>query len=232
MKKKLQIIGIIIVVLIGSFFGLYKLMNSRTYQVAGTLVNKVETNEKVVYLTFDDGPTKETDRILQALKELDIKATFFLIGSNIEKHTEEAKSILAQGHAIGNHTYSHNRMVFKSPSFIQEEIDKTNDIIKEIGYTDEILFRPPYGKKLVMLPLYLDEVSQTTVMWDIEPESYEEVNKDAKSIANHVIDNVQNGSIILLHPMNDKTDKTIDAIKQIVLTLKEQGYSFEVLPTS
>ena len=229
MKKSISIIIIIFLLIAGGSLGLYKLMNSRNYQVTGDLISDIETSEKVVYLTFDDGPTKETSKIIDLLNELNVKATFFLIGDNIEKNIEDAKLIAENGHDIGNHTYSHNRMIFKSPSFIKEEIDKTNELIKTIGYEKEIFFRPPYGKKLFILPQYLNKINQKTVMWNIEPESYEESSKSPEAIANHVKENVRNGSIILLHPMNDSTGKILKSIRLVVEQLKSEGYSFKLL---
>ena len=229
MKKSISIIIIIFLLIAGGNLGLYKLMNSRNYQIAGDLISDIETSEKVVYLTFDDGPTKETSKIIDLLNELNVKATFFLIGDNIEKNIEDAKLIAENGHDIGNHTYSHNRMIFKSPSFIKEEIDKTNELIKTIGYEKEIFFRPPYGKKLFVLPQYLNKINQKTVMWNIEPESYEESSKSPEAIANHVKENVRNGSIILLHPMNDSTGKILKSIRLVVEQLKSEGYSFKLL---
>ena len=229
MKKSISIIIIIFLLIAGGNLGLYKLMNSRNYQIAGDLISDIETSEKVVYLTFDDGPTKETSKIIDLLDDLNVKATFFLIGDNIEKNIEDAKLIAENGHDIGNHTYSHNRMIFKSPSFIKEEIDKTNELIKTIGYEKEIFFRPPYGKKLFVLPQYLNKINQKTVMWNIEPESYEESSKSPEAIANHVKENVRNGSIILLHPMNDSTGKILKSIRLVVEQLKSEGYSFKLL---
>ena len=229
MKKSISIIIIIFLLIAGGSLGLYKLMNSRNYQVTGDLISDIETSEKVVYLTFDDGPTKETSKIIDLLDDLNVKATFFLIGDNIEKNMEDAKLIAENGHDIGNHTYSHNRMIFKSPSFIKEEIDKTNELIKTIGYEKEIFFRPPYGKKLFILPQYLNKINQKTVMWNIEPESYEESCKSPETIANHVKENVKNGSIILLHPMNDSTGKILESIRLIVEQLQSEGYSFKLL---
>lgn len=229
MKKSISIIIIIFLLIAGGSLGLYKLMNSRNYQVTGDLISDIETSEKVVYLTFDDGPTKETSKIIDLLDDLNVKATFFLIGDNIEKNMEDAKLIAENGHDIGNHTYSHNRMIFKSPSFIKEEIDKTNELIKTIGYEKEIFFRPPYGKKLFILPQYLNKINQKTVMWNIEPESYEESSKSPETIVNHVKENVKNGSIILLHPMNDSTGKILESIRLIVEQLQSEGYSFKLL---
>ena len=105
MKKSISIIIIIFLLIAGGSLGLYKLMNSRNYQVAGDLISDIETSEKVVYLTFDDGPTKETSKIIDLLDDLNVKATFFLIGDNIEKNMEDAKLIDENGHDIGNHTY-------------------------------------------------------------------------------------------------------------------------------
>ena len=118
MKKKLIFIGISTLVVFLLLFGSLKLMNSRTFQLFGGLTNQVETNQKVVALTFDDGPTTNVDEILPLLNQYNAKATFFLIGSDIEKNPEEAKKIANSGHQIGNHTYSHQRMIFKSPSFM------------------------------------------------------------------------------------------------------------------
>lgn len=231
MKKNIGIV-IIFSLIIGVSIGLYKLMNLRNYQVAGELISNIETTDKVVYLTFDDGPTKETSKIIDLLEELNVKATFFLIGNNIEKNMEDAKLIVENGHDVGNHTYSHSRMVFKSHSFVKGEIDKTNNLIKSLGYEKDIFFRPPYGKKLFALPMYLNKINQKTVMWNIEPESYEESSKSPEAIANHVKENVGNGSIILLHPMNDSTGKILKSIRLIVEQLQSEGYSFKLLSES
>ena len=172
MKKKLTFIGIGILVVFLLLLGTYKLMNSRTHQLFGGLTEQVETNQKVVALTFDDGPTKKVNQILPLLDKYNAKATFFLIGEEIEKHSEETKKIVQARHQIGNHTFSHNRMVFKTPSYIKQEIEKTDQLIQEAGYKGEIDFRPPNGKKLVVLPYYLNKQNRDTITWNIEPDSY------------------------------------------------------------
>lgn len=167
MKKKLLLISLAVLFVISLLFGTYKLMNSRTFQLFGGLTNKVETNQKAVALTFDDGPTDNVDDILAVLNQYDIKATFFLVGNEIEKRKEEAEKIAVAGHQVGNHSYSHQRMIFKSPSFIKEEIDKTDALIESIGYEGEIDFRPPNGKKLAFLPFYLQKEGKETITWNI-----------------------------------------------------------------
>ena len=190
--------------------GTYKLMNSRTYQLFGGLTEQMETNQKVVALTFDDGPTKNVNQILPLLDKYNAKATFFLIGEEIEKHPEEAKKIVEAGHQIGNHTYSHNRMVFKTPSYIKEEIQKTDQLIQKAGYKGEIDFRPPNGKKLVGLPYYLNKHNRDTITWNIEPDSY---YTNASDKVNYVKENIKPGSIILMHPMYDDTGNELQAIE-------------------
>lgn len=210
-------------------FATLKVMNSRTFQFFGGIVNRLDTDEKVVALTFDDGPSGKVDEILSILSEEDVKATFFLIGSEIEKYPEEAKKLVLAGHEIGNHTYSHNRMVFKSPAYIKKEIEDTDSLIKKIGYKDTIQFRPPNGKKLLFLPYYMKSNNRKTILWDIEPNSYPEINSSSEKIVNYVIDNVKPGSIILLHPMYDEKGNTINAIKGVIEGLKTKGYTFKTI---
>lgn len=223
MKKRFIIIGIALCFVFLLLFGTYKLMNSRTFQLFGGLTEKVETDQKVVALTFDDGPTKNVNQILTLLDTYNAKATFFLIGEEIEMNQEEAKKIVEAGHQIGNHTYSHNRMIFKTPSYIKEEIEKTDQLIQEAGYMGEIDFRPPNGKKLVGLPYYLNKHNRDTITWNIEPDSYYTSVSDK---VKYVEDQIKPGSIILLHPMYDDTGKELQVIEGVLQALSNEGYTF------
>ncbi|WP_343069700.1 polysaccharide deacetylase family protein [Clostridium aciditolerans] len=229
MKKRILLLLCIFIVFLLTSFGTYKIMNSRSFQFFGGIVSRVNTKEKVVALTFDDGPSKKVDKILSILNEENIKATFFLIGSEIDKYPDEAKKLVVSGQEIGNHTYSHNRMVFKSPSYIKKEIEDTDRLIRKIGYKDTIQFRPPNGKKLILLPYYLEQNNRKTILWDLEPNSYPEINSDSDKIVKYVLDNAKPGSIILLHPMYDEKDITINSIKGIIEGLKKKGYTFKTV---
>jgi len=223
MKKKLTKIGISILIVFLILFALYKLMNARSFQLFGGLTDQVNTDQKVVALTFDDGPTKNVDEILPLLDRYNAKATFFLIGNEIEKNPEEAKKIIQAGHQVGNHTYSHNRMVLKSPTFIKEEIKKTDKLIRKIGYKGEIDFRPPNGKKLVGLPYYLHKYHKDTITWNIEPDT---LYTTESSKIDYVNKNVKPGSIILLHPMYDGTCSELKTIEGILKDLSKKRYKF------
>ena len=223
MKKKLLIIGIGVLGIVLVCAGAFEVTKSRSFQFFGGLTFEGETDNKVIALTFDDGPTNNVEQILPLLDKYEAKATFFLIGNDIEKHPEEARKIVEAGHQIGNHTYSHKRMVLKTPSFIQEEIEKTDSLIREAGYKGEIDFRPPYGKKFVGLPFYLNKHDRETIMWSLEPDTYF-TSPDEK--VKYVSENIQPGSIILLHPMYDQTGAEIQVIEDILQELTNEGYQF------
>ncbi|WHZ55942.1 polysaccharide deacetylase family protein [Metabacillus sp. CT-WN-B3] len=223
LKKRYVIPFIGLISFIILLFSMYHLMNSRTFQLFGGLTSNVETSQKAVALTFDDGPAGNTDEILAILDKYHAKGTFFLIGNELENHAKEGQMIAEAGHQIGNHTYSHSRMIFKSPSFIKEEIEKTNNLIRLAGYEGEIDFRPPNGKKLALLPYYLNKRQMDTITWDIEPDTYYSSISDKVS---YVTEKTEPGSIILLHPMYDKTGKELKALEEIIKSLAEEGYKF------
>ncbi len=225
-KRMLWVIVGIVLALGAAFFGVYQWMNARSFQVAGDIVSRTETDKKEVALTFDDGPSEYTQQILDMLDELDIECTFFLTGEAMESHMEEAKAIVAAGHQVGNHTHSHQRMVFKGGKFIDDEIDKTNELIRQAGYEGEIMFRPPYGKKLVLLPLALQKRGMTTVMWSREPEYEGDPPDSAEAIANNVTRMVQPGDIILMHLMYESGAPSREAVPLIVEQLRDEGYTF------
>ncbi|RNA66914.1 polysaccharide deacetylase family protein [Alteribacter keqinensis] len=223
MKKKIKVTGIAILAVIAALYLINELSKSRSFQFFGGLVTSVETDEKTVALTFDDGPGINTDDILDILGKHDVKGTFYLTGSEIENAFDDGVSIVQEGHEIGNHSYSHPRMVLKSPSFIKGEIEKTDALIRQIGYEGEITFRPPYGKRLVVLPHYLSSNERDTILWNIEPESFVSGSED---IVLHVTENIKPGSIILLHVMHESRRESLDSVGGIITSLKEGGYTF------
>lgn len=207
-------------------FLLYETIGSRSFMFFTTPISKVDTQENVLFLTFDDGPTDQTPKILDTLKKLNLKATFFLTGESIEKNPGYTKMILEDGHDIGNHSYMHQRMIFKPISFIAEEVEKTNALIREAGYENEIFFRPPYCKKLLLLPWYLSMTKQKCVTWTLEPEAFGGRILSAENIAKSVTAKMQKGDIILLHPMGDKNGEILKAIELITGLSREKGFEF------
>jgi len=234
MKKLIILPAVLLIIAAAS---LWQVSKSRTFQFFGRLVPRVETNQKVVALTFDDGPEpKATTELLQILSQENVHATFFVIGGALEQHPDEGKTIVASGHELGNHSYSHERMLLVSPSFVKQEIESTDKLIREAGYQGEILFRPPYGKKLFTLPYYLSQHGRTSITWDLEPDSFPAIASDADKITDYVLSNARPGSIILLHVMYSSGKEGMKAVPKIIQGLKAKGYSFktvsELLATS
>lgn len=213
-----------LVVLLTVLVGGYYLMNSRTFQLAGRLVDRVDTTNKVVALTLDDGPTDRAPEVLKILADNQVPATFYLNGRGLAAHPEYGTAIAAAGHEIGNHTYNHRRMVFVTPGTVRDEVERTDAEIAKTGYRGPITFRPPYGKKLWALPKYLSDHDRTTVMWDVEPDSGNSASTD--EIVTNTVDSVRPGSIILLHVMHEGRAHSLAAIPRIITELRASGYRF------
>ncbi len=229
-KKYAPIPIVILCVLLVGVYVVLPISKSRTFQFFGGLIHRVNTDKKVVALTFDDAPSLKTYEILNILKEKNIKATFYEIGKGIEKYPEEAKAIADAGMEIGNHSYSHQRFLMKSPSFVDSEIQKTTTLIRNTGYKGDITFRPPYGKKLFILPWYLSWHNMKTVMCDVEPETYagtfKEGDEKTEFMIANTLKNTKPGSIILLHPFCDSCTSARAAVGKIIDELQKRGYAF------
>jgi peptidoglycan-N-acetylglucosamine deacetylase len=204
---------------------LFQLSKSRTFQLMGKIVSRVETDRKIVALTFDDGPTERTDTVLRILDRYGVHATFFLTGSEMKLHPDYLKKIVAARHAVGNHSFSHKPMLLCSNAFVSAEISSTDQLIRQAGFAGNIYFRPPFCKKLVMLPRYLSATHRTTVTWDLEPDSVPGSVNDTGKIIQVVKDQVKPGSIILLHVMYKSRTATIAALPHIIEWLQQNGYT-------
>jgi chitin deacetylase len=228
-KLTLLAIGALLLVLVSAVV-LWQISRSRTFQFFGRLVPRVETSQKIVALTFDDGPTPyATTQVLATLEQEHVRATFFVIGGELEQHITEGKKIVAAGHELGNHTYSHERMVLVTPSFVRQEIERTDQLIRDAGYQGEIYFRPPYAKKLFALPYYLSRTGRTSITWDVEPDSFPEIAAKSDKIVAYVLSTTRPGSIIILHVMYPSRIESMKAVPKIIEGLKAQGYSFKTV---
>src|ERR1044072_3616458 len=166
---------------------LWQLSKSRTFQFFGFIVPKVNTSQKLVALTFDDGPTRDkTGEGLRLLLETGVRATFFVTGGELKQNMDAGRDIVAAGHELGNHSYSHERMVFVTPSYVRREVERTDELIRAAGHVGAISFRPPYGKKLLALPFYLSRHDRKTITWDVEPDSDLAADASAEAIAWHI----------------------------------------------
>jgi chitin deacetylase len=229
-KKTLLVLSGVTLLIALLMYLIFQLSKSRTFQFFENLTSKLDTKDKVIALTFDDAPSPQTRTVLEILTSKNVTATFYMVGQNIEKFPMEAKDIADAKMELGNHSYSHHRMIFKSLSFIDSEVQKTTSLIRKTGYTGEITFRPPNGKKLFLLPWYLQRHNIKTIMWDVEPDTYASSTQEGKDkttfLINYVSNNTKPGSIILMHPFCDKCVSDRDALPIIIDTLQQRGYRF------
>ncbi len=194
-------------------------------QLIGRSVRRISTQEKVVALTFDDGPSADwTPKLLALLARHEVPATFFLVGSRVAKHPALAQRIWQSGHQVGNHSWSHTILVGKSVVSVREEIEKTDALLHELGYMHEIYFRAPYGCKGIVLSSLLRSLHKIHALFDVITWDWD--NPGVAQITGGACKAVRPGSIILLHDGGGDRSQTLQATEEIILHLKNQGYRF------
>ncbi|MCI6534144.1 polysaccharide deacetylase family protein [Bariatricus sp. SGI.161] len=178
----------------------------------------VEEPPKIA-ITFDDGPSSQcTGRLLDGLKERNVKATFFLIGENAKENPELVKRLDEEGHLIGNHTYHHVEITKVSDEEAKKEILDTNEVITSITGKSVEYMRPPFGLWQRNLEM---EIEVLPVMWTIDPLDWTTENVD--EIVNKVVTEAEENDIILLH---DCYDSSVDAALRIIDILQKKGFEF------
>lgn len=185
-----------------------------------SLIWRKDTSEKKVWLTFDDGPTAEsTPFILNILKQENIKATFFLIGKNIEKNPRLFKQIITAGHTIGNHSYSHQNGWLCKTHIYLNDIQKCQKLMPK-----NTLFRPPYGK---ISPLQIKKLQKSykIILWDVLSWDFSQ-NITTKKIQDNVLKNTKTGSIIVFHDNQKSLEKLKLILQETIQKLKTKGFLF------
>ena len=194
-------------------------------RIFNDLVWKIPTKEKVLYLTFDDGPhPTATPFVLEELKKYDARATFFCLGKNVAEHPFIYSSIMQAGHAVGNHTFNHlNGWKVNDKQYF-------NDIIEAKKYIDSSLFRPPYGKITPFQAKHLKEspLSFDIVMWDVLSKDYD-VRLTARDCSFNVTRHAQPGSIIVFHDSEKAWPRMQGALTETLKYFSENGWRFAVL---
>nr|WP_325304171.1 polysaccharide deacetylase family protein [uncultured Dysosmobacter sp.] len=172
-----------------------------------------------VALTFDDGPRRgTTDRLLDGLRQRGASATFFLIGSGIAGKEDLVKRMEAEGHQVGNHTWSHVRLQGADPATISKELQATDTLLKDLLGEGSYWLRPPYG---LMTPGTEQAIPVPMVKWSVDPRDWE--SRNTEQVVRSVLSSVKPNSIILLH---DIYETSVEAALQIVDTLQQEGYQF------
>lgn len=196
----------------------------------GQVFSEVRTSEKVVALTFDDGPHPPyTGQILEVLREQQVPATFFILGRNAEKHPELLRRIVAEGHQLGNHTYNHVDLLKADRQTIAAEIDRTSEAIRSITGVPPRVVRPPHGFRDAVVMEMMAERGLKVVEWSVSSRDW--TNPGVEVIVSRTVSKVRNGSVVLLHDGDGVAAKasraqTVEATRRIIKELKAQGYRF------
>ncbi len=188
---------------------------------------KLANEEKVIALTFDDGPWPgTTNDVLYILDQYKIKATFFVVGRNVQNYPEITKKIVRHGHALGNHTWSHYYH-YHNPSAASREIDNTTARVYKTTGVKMSLFRPPGGVLNNGLVAYASKQKQSVVMWSADSQDY---RVSANALRNNVLKYADPGGIVLLHDGGGNRSRTVRALPGIIDELKNRGYRFVTVP--
>lgn len=195
------------------------------------VIYRVPTAQKIVALTYDDGPhPKFTPEILRVLDKYHVKATFFMIGSRMEQYPDIVRAVLARGHVIGNHTYTHPKdILLDTPAQVIREIDKCEEVIERMTGRRTQLFRPPKGLLDGPVLQIAEEEGYRTVLWSVSADHRGE--RAPLQMAQRVLSRVRPGSIILAHdgtyPMRWRD---VAATPLIIEGLRRRGYRFVTVP--
>ena len=221
-RRRVAIGGAIFAAVLALLFATFLISKAACWQLIGTPLCKVDTDEKLIALTFDDGPTQlGVDAVLPVLERYGAHATFFLVGTQMESNPGQAQYLVAAGHELGNHSYYHQRMIGLFPGAYEAEIRRTDALLRAAGEAHPRFFRPPNGKKLTGLPIAVSRTGYQTVTWDYEDQMSA---PSARAFADTTLARVKPGSIVVMHIMYGPGQIQRDALPLILEGLKARGY--------
>jgi peptidoglycan/xylan/chitin deacetylase (PgdA/CDA1 family) len=235
--------AIVLLVAVAGFAG-YETIESPANQLFGKTVVSGPDDQKIVALTYDDGPNPPyTDEILAVLRKENVHATFFVVGRAVAAYPKTARQEVADGNAIGNHTWAHDHLIVLTPHELRISLQRTDEAIFSATGVRTHIMRPPYGGRDWLVLDETRKLGYTPVMWSV-PLARDWENPPAQTIASRILDNVHDGSIIVLHDGNrgllckreklsprvcDRSQE-IAATSIIIETLKQRGYKFVTVP--
>lgn len=184
------------------------------------------TERKVLYLTFDDGPGDETVEILDLLRAHDGKAVFFALGQNLARHTDLGRRVVAEGHALANHTWDHANLTRLDADGRAHQLEPTADLLRSLG-SESPCVRPPYGATDDTVAAGLAVRGAEQVLWTVDPADWSRPGADV--IAERLL-TAPRGAVVLLHDGGGDRTQTVDALRQALPRLAADGWTFETVP--
>ena len=205
------------------FFSLFLLVSCAPQgEFSSPPFRRADVEEKVIALTFDDGPHPvHTPRLLKILKEQKVKATFFVLGQNVNRFPKIVRQIMEEGHEIGSHTYSHSNLTHLSSREAMQEIRRGNEAIEKITGKIPSLFRPPYAALTPSQRNQVRRLNMRLIFWNLDPLDWKD--RDENIVYQRIVDGVSAGDIVLAHDIHQTT---IDAFPRILRHLKRDGWRF------
>ncbi|WP_018130138.1 polysaccharide deacetylase family protein [Effusibacillus pohliae] len=183
---------------------------------------------RYVALTFDDGPSPYTLQILAILKRYQIRATFFVLGSQAAAHPDWIRQIHEQGHVIGNHSWNHSDLTKLSKEQLLQQVNATNQLLESLTGERPCLFRPPYGKTDPEVRSAIENAGMTAVLWNVDPADWD--LKKTAPVHARVQSGLQEHSLVLLHDGGGPRQRTVDSLPVLIEHLLQQGYRFVTVP--
>ena len=178
-----------------------------------------------VALTFDDGPDESTAELLDLLRAEGVKATFFCIGEQMARHPELVRRIHAEGHLLGNHTYSHPNLLTLSPQATEEQLRRTQSLFAELipGFVPQF-WRPPFGYRAPWTYSVAQKLGLQAALWSINPRDFQDPGVEV--IVSRTMELLQPGVIILLHDGIGRRPQTVEAVRQLIPQIRARHYEF------
>ena len=206
-------------------------VRGRSSQVFGPSEWRGPHTRRALALTFDDGPSESTPRILEILARHRVAATFFQCGANVERLPEIAREVAEAGHEIGNHSHTHPLCCFRSPRFIEAELSRAQEAIGRSTGARPVWFRAPFGVRWFGMRGAQDRLGLRAVMWTVIGYDWK---RKADAIIEHMTAGVAAGAILCLHDgrelrVRPEVEETVKAVDGLVPRLLDQGYQFETL---
>ena len=192
---------------------------TQTPEVGGVVLSSgriLDPEQKAVALTFDDGPSKFTSEIMDALEAYDGRGTFFVVGERLDEWSDTLKAENDRGHQIGSHTYSHPNLTKLSEKHIREQFDETQALVLKYVGEEPAILRPPYGS---INELVKATIPVPMIKWSVDSRDWD--SRDAASVYDVITSSVVDGDIILMH---DLYDSTAEAVRRVAPWLHEQGF--------
>ncbi|MGA2775699.1 MAG: polysaccharide deacetylase family protein [Candidatus Omnitrophota bacterium] len=228
-RKKIIILFVVVILLVLAMAAFCVFFDEAVIVRKDTFY-RARIQDKVVALTFDDGPSEEwTPKILDVLNKYGVKATFFMIGEHVLQYPEIAKRVAKEGHEIGNHTFDHHVLVYYKPQELVEEIKKAEKAIEETTNRKTVLLRPPKAWVTSPEKIIINKLGYKIILWSLNSKDW--VNFDDKYIVRYLMHNIKPGDIILFHDSGGvftteggNRSETIKAVGRLIEKLRDKGY--------